>query len=569
MKILLVGNPNVGKSAIFSRLTGTRIITSNYPGTTVEYTRGFLKRSQDHDEIIDVPGIYSLEPSSAADRVAIDMLSEGDVIVNVVDATNLERNLNLTLQLMERQVPMIVALNMWDDVRHRGVSIDVSRLEEVLGVPVVPTVGVTSEGIRQLVDRLPEAQVPPNRTGDSEERWKNIGEIIGQTQTLTHRHHTFADIMEDISNHPIGGFFVAAVVLLAAFWIIRFIGEGIINYIAGPLFDWAWTPLLERLSALLGPGNFIHNIFIGNLIDGQIDYFQSFGLLSTGLYIPFAAVLPYIIAFYFILGLLEDVGYLPRLAVLMDTILHRLGLHGYAIIPTILGLGCNVPAIMATRILESKRERFIAATLICIAIPCAALQAMVIGLVGEHGIQYVAMVYGTLFIAWLVIGFILNTLVKGFSPELVIELPPYRMPPWRIIAEKLWMRILGFIKEALPIVLGAVFVINILYTFGVFNFIASVTAPVISGLFGLPKETVIAIVLGFLRKDVAMGMLAPLSLTPEQLVISSTVLAMSFPCVATFVVLARELGVIDMLKATAIMLITALIAGTLLNLILQ
>ena len=146
MKILLVGNPNVGKSAIFSRLTGTRIITSNYPGTTVEYTRGFLKRSQHQDEIIDVPGIYSLEPSSSADEVAISMMSEGDVIINVVDATNLERNLNLTLQLMEKRIPMIVALNMWDDMRHRGVSIDVEQLEKLLGVPVIPTVGVTSQG---------------------------------------------------------------------------------------------------------------------------------------------------------------------------------------------------------------------------------------------------------------------------------------------------------------------------------------------------------------------------------------------------------------------------------------
>jgi ferrous iron transport protein B len=470
---------------------------------------------------------------------------------------------------MEKQKPMIVALNMVDDMRHRGVSIDLEQLEAMLGVPVVPTVGVTSEGIRQLVDRLSEAVIPEVKTLDSDERWKRIGEIINRTQTLTHRHHTFIDILEDISNHPAGGFVVAVIILLAAFWLIRFIGEGIIFFVAGPLFDWAWSPVLERLSIILGPDTFIHNILIGSFIEGQIDYFQSFSLLSTGLYIPLAAVLPYIIAFYFILGLLEDIGYLPRLAVLMDTLLHRLGLHGYAIIPTILGLGCNVPAIMATRILESKRERFIAATLICIAIPCAALQAMVIGLVGEHGIQYVVMVYGTLFIAWLIIGLILNLTVKGFSPELVIEIPPYRIPPWSIVFGKLWLRIKGFLKEALPIVLGAVLVINILYTFGAFDFVASLTAPVISGLMGLPKETVIAIVLGFLRKDVAMGMLAPLALTPEQLVISSTVLAMSFPCIATFVVLARELGVFDMLKATGIMLVTALVFGTLLNLILQ
>ena len=248
--------------------------------------------------------------------------------------------------------------------------------------------------------------------------------------------------------------------------------------------------------------------------------------------------------------------------------MHRMGLHGYAIIPTILGLGCNVPAVMATRILESRRERFIAATLISIGVPCAALQAMIIGLVGQQGVQYVAMVYGSLFVSWLIIGLILHRTVKGFSPELLVEIPPYRMPPWRVIGEKLWLRISGFIKEALPIVLGAVLVVNILYTLGVFDFLANIAAPVVSGLFGLPRETVVPLVMGFLRKDVAVGMLAPLALTAKQLVISSTVLAMFFPCVATFVVLARELGTKDMLKATVIMIVAALIVGSLQNLIL-
>ena len=310
------------------------------------------------------------------------------------------------------------------------------------------------------------------------------------------------------------------------------------------------------------------DILVGKLINGKIDYLQSFGLLSTGIYIEFAVVLPYIIAFYSVLGIMEDIGYLPRLAVLMDTILHRLGLHGYAIIPTILGLGCNVPAIMATRILESRRERFIAATLISIGVPCAALQAMVIGLVGKEGAQYVAMVYGSLLVAWIIIGVILNRVIKGFSPEMLLEIPPYRFPPWRVIGEKLWLRAYGFIKEALPVILGAILVVNILYILGVFDFIANITAPLFQGLLGLPKESVVAIIIGFLRKDVAVGMLAPLSLTAKQLVISSVVLAMSFPCVATFVMLLRELGVKDMLKATAIMIVSALVMGGFLNLIL-
>ena len=568
MKILLMGNPNVGKSVLFSRLTGTRTIASNYPGTTVGFTKGYLKLGEEQVEIIDVPGTYTLKPTSKAEEVAAEMLKEGDLVIDVVDATNLERNLNLTLQLLERPVPVIVALNMWDDTHHRGINIDVAKLEELVGVPVVPTVGVTGRGIKELVSRLTEAAVPQTAYVSSDERWAKIGDIVSQVQSLSHRHHTWRDVIEDVSNNPAGGAFIALLVLFATFWIIRFIGEGIISYITDPLFNWLWTPLLMKLSLILGSTGFWHDILIGKLINGEIDYLQSFGLLSTGIYIPLAAVLPYIVAFYFVLGILEDVGYLPRLAVLMDTLMHRLGLHGYAIIPTILGFGCNVPAVMATRILESRRERFIAATLISIGIPCAALQAMIVGLVGQQGMQYVAIVYGSLFVSWVIVGLILNHTVKGFSPELIMEIPLYRFPPWRVIGEKLWLRVSSFIKEALPIVLGAVLVVNILYTLGVFNLIANIAAPVLSGLLGLPKETIVPLAVGFLRKDIAVGMLAPLALTAKQLVISSTVLAMFFPCVATVVILARELGAKDMLKATGIMIAAALIMGGLQNLIL-
>jgi len=573
MRILLVGNPNVGKSALFSRLTGTHIIASNYPGTTVGFTKGYLNLGEERAELIDVPGSYTLEPSSKAEEVAVEMLKEGDLVINVVDATNLERNLNLTLQLLGRQTPVIVALNMWDDTKHRGINIDVAKLEELLGVPVIPTVGVTGQGVRELVGRLPEAKVLENaRTySNSDERWVRVGDIVSQVQSLSHRHHRWYEHLEDASSHRVGGVIIALLVLFATFWFVRFIGEGIINYVADPLFEGLWTPVLVKLSAALGAGGFWHNVLIGNLIGGEIDPSQSFGLLSTGLYIPLVAVLPYIIAFYLALGILEDVGYLPRLAVLMDTIMHRLGLHGYAIIPTILGFGCNVPAVMATRILESRKQRFIAATLISIGVPCVALQAMIIKLVGDPevaGPGYVAVVYGSLFISWVIIGLILNRAVKGFNPELLVEIPPYRLPPWRVIGEKLWLRVSGFIKEALPIVLGTVLVVSILYTLGVFNAIADITAPVLTGLWGLPKETIVALVVGFLRKDVAMGMLTPLALTAKQLVISSTVLAMFFPCVATFVIMARELGIRDLLKAVGIMIAAALIMGSLQNLVL-
>ena len=568
MKILLMGNPNVGKSVIFSRLTGVRVIASNYPGTTIGYTQGFIKLGEERAEVIDVPGTYTLEPTCEAEEVASQMLDTGDVVINVVNAINLERNLYLTLQLLEKNIPVVVALNMWDDTRHRGIHIDLDKLRELLGVPVIPTVAVTGQGIKELVENIPRAISPDSPVRSRDERWAAIGSIIDQIQRVTHRHHSWFERLEDASVKPLTGGIMALAALGGAFMLVRLIGESLINYALDPLFNNLWAPVLLRLSNLMGGSGFLHDIVIGKIAGGEVNFIESFGLLSSGLYVPLAMVLPYVIAFYLILGLLEDIGYLPRLAILMDTLMHRLGLHGYAIIPTLLGFGCNVPAVLSTRILESKRERFIAATLISIAIPCAALQAMIIGLVGEHGGQYVAIVYGTLFLVWIILGFILNHTVKGFSPELLIEIPPYRLPSWRATLQKLWMRVYGFLVEAVPIILGAVLVINILYFLGVFDAIADFTAPLITGLWGLPKEAVTAIVIGFLRKDVALGMMAPLGLTAGQLVVGSVVLTMFFPCIATFVVILRELGVVSMLKATGVMVTAALVVGGILNLIL-
>lgn len=568
-KIVLMGNPNVGKSVVFSRLTGTHVIASNYPGTTVEFTEGFARINEEQVTIIDAPGTYTLDPTCKAEEVAVEMLKDVDLVINIIDATNLERNLYLTLELMEKDIPVIVALNMWDETKHKGITINVEKLEEFLRVPVIPVVAVTGQGINRLVGRIPEATPPGVRKHKRGERWKDIGRIIDETQKLEHRHHTFLERVEDASIHALTGIPIAAVVIFIAFKIIRFIGEGLIGYVFEPLFENIYAPVVMKLSEVLGSKGFLHDIIIGKLIEGEIDFVQSFGLLTTGLFVPIGMVLPYVFSFFLVLSFLEDVGYLPRLAILLDNLMHRLGLHGYAIIPMILGLGCNVPGIMATRILESRREKFIAITIMSIGVPCAALQAMIFGLVGKQGGLYVAMVFGTLFIVWLALGLILNLSVKGFSPSLLIEVPPYRLPSWRALLKKFWMRLFYFIKEALPIVLLGVIIINTLYILKVFDVIADLTAPIVTGLLGLPKEAVVAILIGFLRKDVAVGMLAPFNLTAQQLVVSSTVLAMFFPCIATFTIMFKELGSKDTIKATAIMVFVSLLVGTVLNFILR
>ncbi|MGB8225768.1 MAG: ferrous iron transporter B [Sedimentisphaerales bacterium] len=570
MKILLMGNPNVGKSAIFNRLTGANVIVSNYAGTTVEFTTGNMKIAGQNVELIDVPGTYTLEPTNKAEQIAVEMLKsrkEEDVVINVVEATNLERSLNLTLQLIKQDVPIILALNFWDETKHKGISIDVEKLENILKVPCVPICAVTGEGVKHLVERIEEAK-PSSLEYDMQKKWYEIGNIVDNVQTITHRHHTLLERLSDASVKPLTGLPMAIIVLFLAFKLIRFVGEGLIGYVCEPIFENLWSPLMLKLSHFLGSAGFIHDLVIGHLVKGQIDYGQSFGLLTTGLFVPLAAVLPYVFAFYLVLSFLEDFGYLPRLAIMVDTLMHRLGLHGLAIVPMLLGLGCNVPGVLATRILETRRERFISATILSIGVPCAALQAMVVGLLGRYGMAKVGIVYGTLFIVWIVLGVLLNHTVKGKSPEIFVEIPPYRIPYLRGLSKKIWIRMKWFIKEAVPFVLLGVLIVNILYTLGIIQFVGKFTAPVVTRVLGLPSEAVGALIIGFLRKDVAVGMLIPLGLTAKQLIIASVVLAMYFPCVATFATLVKELGFVDMLKSAGIMIISSLVVGGLLNLIL-
>jgi len=565
-KILLVGNPNVGKSVLFSRLTGVHAISSNYPGTTVSFTQGRFRHGDECYQLIDVPGAYTLDPTNEAEMVAKRIIEEGcDIVILTIDACALERNLYLALQVIEKGANVIVALNMVDEARHEGIQLNIEALEKELGVPVVPTVAVSGHGISELVNRLPESRPGSFLEMDPETRWKTIGKIIGKVQTVTHRHHSLKDRFEDASVHPFWGGVIGATVILASFMVIRRLGEGAIDLVFDPIFESFLLPVLNRLSTVLGPGSLFHSLLLGTLIDGSLDFEQSFGLLTTGLYVPIVMVLPYVVAFYAVLSLLEDSGYLPRLAVLFDSLMHKVGLHGFAIVPNLLGLGCNVPGILATRVLESPRERFIAATLISVAVPCAGLQAMIFGALGTLGGKYVLMVYGALVMAWVILGKILHALLPGYSPELVVEIPPYRVPSLKGLGFKLWFRVKGFIFEAIPLVLLGVLLVNGLYLSGVMDVFSQFLDPFFRTVLGLPSTAVGPILLGLLRKDVAVGMLLPLGLEASQLVIAVVVLAMTFPCIATFIVLWKELGLRKMFASVGVMILTALAAGASLN----
>ena len=569
MKVLLIGNPNVGKSVVFNRLTGVDVISSNYPGTTVDYSKGYLYLLGERVELIDVPGTYTLlEPTCKAEEIAVQLLTEGDVFINVLDATNLERSLNLTLQLISYNKPMVMALNLFDETKHIGITIDIKKLEQIIGVPCVPTCALSGEGIRELVEKINGAKTS-GFFFDNRQRWNEIGKVITQVQTIKHKHHSFSETLRDASVKPLTGIPILIFVLLAVFISIRFIGESLINIVFEPFFENIWTPVMLKFSLLLSNHEVFHDLLIGKLVNGAIDYGQSFGLLTTGLFVPLGAVLPYVFAFYAVLALLEDSGYLPRVAVMVDTIMHKTGLHGLAIFPMLLGFGCNVPGALATRILETRKEKFIAATLMSVAVPCMALQAMLFGLLGPYGIKGIGIVFGTLLVVWLMLGLILRRVVKGTSPEIFIEIPPYRIPYLKGVLKKTWMRLKWFIKEAVPFVLLGVLIANLLYSFGIIQFIGKITAPAFNHLLGLPEEAAGALILGFLRKDIAVGMLIPLHLTLKQLIVASVVLSMYFPCIATFAVLFKELGVIDLLKSTLVMILATLVVGGVLNIVLS
>jgi ferrous iron transport protein B len=561
-----MGNPNVGKSVIFSRLTGIEVVSANYPGTTIEYTEGRMKLGERMATLVDPPGVYSLEPTSKVEEVTGQILEQGaDVVVNVIDSTNLERNLNLTLQILERGIPTVVALNLWDVATRKGIEIDTSLLAEELGVDVVPTVAVSGQGIYDLVEAIGRAKVPhPVQFESSDQRWVRIGEISERCQRVLHRHPSLLDRLEDISLKPWTGIPIALLLLYLSFSLVIEIGEMLQLKVTDPFFT-AYSDFITDVVHRHISSDLIREILVGS----SPELLKSFGILTTGLYIPLGIVLPFLIPFYLLLGMLEDIGYLPRLSVILDAFMHRIGLHGAAILPCVLGMGCSVPAVLSVRILESAKQRYLAATLMTMAIPCASQSAMIFGILAPHGLRYIFIVYATLFLSFVVTGYLLHRLIGGESPEIFMEIPPYRMPNPKALSKKTFVRVREFLKEAVPYIGLGMLIMNFFYLSGLMHLIGEELKPVVSGLLGLPSDAATALIIGFLRKDVGIGMFAPLDMSPVQYVIAAVVLAMYMPCVATFMVMLKELGVSGTAKSVALRLVAALVVGTALNLILN
>jgi ferrous iron transport protein B len=559
MHIALVGQPNCGKSTLFNQVAGYKAETGNFHGTTVSFTESKVRVSGQVIHLVDLPGTYTLEGTNPAEAEAQRYLGsrQVDVIINVADATHLAQGLELTLELMSLGRPVILALNMMDEAGRIGLKIDGPGLQTALGIPVLPLIASKGQGILPLFRKATasanlarQEQDAVRVAQDDRGRHEQAAELAAQFTKQGQRNYTWRDRIDDLLLHPTWGYVAMLVILFGFFQIVYGIGSSI----EGPViaaFD-GWT---TRLLEWIGTGTLWAELAFG-LLQG----------ISGGL----AIALPYLIPFLFGLGLMEDIGYLPRIAFLMDGLMHRLGLHGKAIVPFILGYGCNVPSVMATRILEERQDRFLAAAL-AVLVPCSARLAVVFGLVAFYlGPLWALGIYLFNILVIALTGRLLTRLLPEETPGLILEMPVYRIPTLKTVINKAWFRVREFLVEAWPLLIAGSLALAVLTFFNISPFFNWLVRPFTWAL-DLPSETGVPLIFGVLRKELSLIMLRQALggadfaavLTPLQMLTFTVFVVFYIPCLPTLAVLRRELGTKPMLQITALTVVVALSAALL------
>ncbi len=558
MRFALVGRPNCGKSTLFNQVAGYKAETGNFHGTTVTFTESKVRVRGEVIDLVDLPGTYTLTGSNPAEAVAKDYLASNDVdvIINVIDASHLAQSLELTIELLAVKRPLILAMNMMDEALRMGLKVDGPGLEKKLGVKVVPLIASKGRGVKGLflagMEVFRGSQDYALRFSAVDENplaRHKMGQILaGEFVKQGARNLSWRDRLDDVLLHPIWGYITLLLVLLSFFQAVYGIGR----LIEPPLLK-----IFDRL-IVITTGPLGLQTFWGMLVSG----------ILQGVTAGIAIVLPYLLPFLLGLGLLEDVGYLPRVAFLMDALMHRIGLHGKAIVPFILGYGCNVPAIMSTRTLEEPRDRFMAAALATL-VPCAARLAVVFGLVAYYLGPLAALgvyIFNLFVIA--VTGRILTKLLPEDTPGLILEMPPYRTPTLKAVFNKAWFRIREFVVEAWPTLIAGSGVLAILSYFNLAIYFNLLIRP-ITWVLDLPAAVGVPLIFGILRKELSLVMLGQALgtmnfatvMTPVQLYTFTVFVMFYVPCVATLIMLRRELGTKGMLWITALTVIVALVAG--------
>lgn len=559
MRVALIGQPNCGKSTLFNQVAGYKAETGNFSGTTVTFTESRVRVSGEVIELVDLPGAYTLESGSPAEMEAARYLDsrDVDVIINVADATHLAPALELTFELLPLNKPLALALNMMDEALRLGLRVDGEGLARELGIPVLPLVASKGRGVKGLfVKALEEGRAKRKNQNvkyqslNPEERYALARITAQKFVTQGERRVTLRDTLDDVLLHPVWGYAILLFVLLMFFQVVYGIGK-----LTEPpllaLFDF----LIKGALRPFGAETFLSQLILG---------------VMQGIAAGVAIVLPYLLPFLLGLGVLEDIGYLPRVAFLMDALMHRIGLHGKAIVPFILGYGCNVPAVMSTRTLEEPRDRYLAAALATL-VPCAARLAVVFGLVAYYlGPLAAFSLYLLNIIVIAVTGRILSKLMPEETPGLILEMPSYRVPTLKNVMSKAWFRVREFVVEAWPILIAGSAVLAILNYYHaaiIFNWLAR---PLTWSL-GLPSEVGVPLIFGILRKELSLIMLSQALGTSDfaavlskgQMVIYATFVMFYLPCLATLSILKRELGARAMLTISLLTVVVAMAAALL------
>ncbi len=628
--IALAGNANVGKSVIFNHLTGMHQHIGNWPGKTVERAEGTLHFKGYTVDIIDLPGIYSLSTFSLEELISREYISieKPDLVINVVDAAVLERNLFFTLQLIELETPMIMALNQMDVAAKKGIEIDHEKLENILGIRVIPTVAPSHIGIYSLlqtaVEIAEQGALAPSRINYGEEieekiqgltkiirelpfpypaRWTAIkllegdSEIDGKIRQTAPRvlsaARKAADKIEKIHGHS------CSTVMTSE----RYEIAGQISREVQKIVPLAEVPAREKLHALTTHKTLGYPIMVGvillvflgifsfgdytsGLLSSLFAYLEQFfwdvfgtGVPATllwggaieGLIAGIAIALPYLLPFYLLLHFLEDSGYLSRISFLMDNVMHKIGLHGKAFIPIILGFGCNVPGCLGCRIMETERERLLAIFVVTL-VPCAATSVIILGLVGAFvGVQWALLLYAVNMAIILVLGRIAFKALPGEPTGLIMEMPDYKVPQGRVVVRQTWLRLKEFIKMAFPLIIAGNFAIKVAEVSNLLNPIASALRPITVVWLGLPAITGITLIFGVLRKELTLIMLSTLLGTsnfaevpgfgPTQMIVFALVTMLYIPCISTIGALVKEIGWKKALLITILEIALAVLVG--------
>ncbi|MAH32796.1 ferrous iron transport protein B [archaeon] len=632
-KIVLVGNPNVGKSALFNRLSKAYVTVSNYPGTTVtiDISKAIIQGKK--YGIMDTPGIYSLTPITEEERVARNVLLEQkpEVVLHVVDAKNIERMLHLTIELIEAKLPVILVLNIMDESEEKGLRIDIEELEKILNIPVVGTVSTTGKGINVLKKRIIEFKrkkikkteynpiledstkailknlketYPISKKaisllllqGDKdieklvknkEPDFKIIKKIIDETKEKHNRPLKYLmtidrqDKIKNIVNktviqdkkiklnfreklsrlmmNPLTGIPIfLAVIYFGLYQFVGVFGAGtLVDFLESSVFEAHINPYIDNFLTTYVPW-----VWLQNLIG--MDY----GIITLGLRYAIAIIFPIVATFFIVFSIIEDTGYLPRLAMLIDRIFKKIGLNGRAVIPMVLGFGCDTMATIVTRTQETKKERIITTLLLALAIPCSAQLGVIFAILSGYPKALMVWIFTTTMV-FLFIGYLASKIIPGEKPYFYMEVPPLRTPKLSNVLTKTYTRMVWYFKEVLPLFILASILIWIGKLTGLFDLIISGLEPIVRFV-GLPNETASTFLYGFFRRDYGVAGLYDIQniLTGAQLVVAATILTLFLPCIAQLSIMIKERGFKTTIAMVLFIVPFAFLVGFILNLIL-